>query len=506
MERLFGAVVETSTNAILMLDERGRISGSNSVIWDQTGRPRPVPGTVSLADLLDTRLDWEGIAQPLAPGTRAAERDVDVRRGDQSTFPAELVVGRLGGHPQVWFAILRDVSERRRSQAAVAESSARLASILATVPDGLVVIDENGLIETFSSAAERLFGYTAAEMIGRNVDILMPSPYRENHDGYLKRYRRTGERRIIGIGRVVVGQRRDGTTFPIELAIGETQVGGRRLFTGFIRDLTEAQQREKRLQDLQAELLHASRLSTMGRMASTLAHELNQPLTAIANYVQAARQLLQQTAGVHPRVGDAMEKAATQATRAGAIIQRLREFVGKGTTERRPEDVNKIIGEASALALIGAREHGIRINFQLDQNLPDIMVDKIQIQQVALNLIRNAAEALELSEKREITVRTSLSAEHDGMVEAMVADTGPGMATEVTENMFKPFVTTKKQGMGLGLEICREIVEAHHGILWATPNEPTGTIFRFTLPIAEIDIADSAENEDVGSNTNEGSN
>ena len=493
MERLFGAVVETATNAILMLDEQGCIADSNGVIWEQTGRHKPEPGTLPLAELLREGFDWEGVARPLAPGTRAAEFEVDVRRSDKSDFPAELVVGRLGGHPHMWFAILRDITERRRSQAAVAESSARLASILATVPDGLVVIDEKGLIETFSSAAERLFGYKAEEMIGRNVEILMPSPYRENHDGYLQRYHRTGERRNIGIGRVVVGQRRDGTTFPIELAIGETRVGGRRLFTGFIRDLTEAQQREKRLQDLQAELLHASRLSTMGRMASTLAHELNQPLTAIANYVQAARQLLQQTAGVHPRVGDAMEKAATQATRAGAIIQRLREFVGKGTTERRPEDVNKIIGEASALGLIGAREHGIRVNFELDQDLPEIMVDKIQIQQVALNLIRNAAEALELSERREITVRTSLSAEHEGMVEAMVADTGPGMAAEVTENMFKPFVTTKKQGMGLGLAICREIVEAHHGMLWATPNEPNGTIFRFTLPIANIGGGDEAE-------------
>ena len=172
------------------------------------------------------------------------------------------------------------------------EREARLRSILDTAPDAIIVIDDRGIMESFSPAAERLFGISAAEAIGQNVNILMPSPYQERHDGYIQHYLDTGERRIIGIGRIVVGQRKNGSTFPMELSVGEARVNGRRLFTGFIRDLTERQLTENRLQELQTELLHVSRLTDVGQMASALAHELNQPLAAMVNYVQASRRLL----------------------------------------------------------------------------------------------------------------------------------------------------------------------------------------------------------------------
>lgn len=173
---------------------------------------------------------------------------------------------------------------------------AHLRSILATVPDAMVVIDKSGVIQSFSATAERLFGFQPEEVQGRNVSMLMPSPYRQEHDGYLLRYMTTNERRIIGVGRVVVGQRKNGTTFPMELSVGEVLLEGRRQFTGFVRDLSERQEHEKRLHGLQAELLHISRLSTMGEMASALAHELNQPLSAIANYLQGSKRLLQNLA------------------------------------------------------------------------------------------------------------------------------------------------------------------------------------------------------------------
>ena len=190
---------------------------------------------------------------------------------------------------------------------------AHVNSILQTVPDAMIVISEQGVIQSFSSAAERLFGYAAHEIIGSNVKRLMPNPYREQHDGYLGRYLRTGEKRIIGIGRVVVAERKDGSTFPIELAVGEMNSSGRRFFTGFIRDLSERQQTEARLQELQSELIHISRLSAMGEMASALAHELNQPLSAIANYMMGSRRLLEgQTDDTSRMVRDAMDKAAEQ--------------------------------------------------------------------------------------------------------------------------------------------------------------------------------------------------
>jgi two-component system sensor kinase FixL len=308
----------------------------------------------------------------------------------------------------------------------------------------------------------------------------MPSPYREDHDGYIDRYLRTGERRIIGIGRVVVGQRSDGSTFPMELAVGEMRVRDQRFFTGFIRDLTERQQTEARLQDLQSELVHMSRLTAMGEMASALAHELNQPLSAIANYMKGSRRLLQnsqqQDAGL---VRDAMDKAADQALRAGDIIRRLRDFVARGESERRVEDVKKLIEEASALALVGAKDKGVRVRFAFTPRLDYVLADKVQVQQVLLNLIRNAIDAMETAITRELVIATS--AAPDNMIEISVADTGAGIAPEIAGQLFQPFVTTKSQGMGVGLSISRTIVESHGGSITQRPNPSGGTMFTFTL-------------------------
>jgi len=359
--------------------------------------------------------------------------------------------------------------------------SALLRSILETVPDAMVVIDHQGGILLFSSAAERLFGYDADEVRGRNVSMLMPSPYREQHDAYLARYMATGERRIIGIGRVVVGQRKDGGTFPMELAVGEVKHEGERLFTGFVRDLTERQRTETRMQELQFELLHASRLRSMGQMAAALAHELNQPLTATANYVKAALRLLDNAKLNVPRLRLALEAAAQQTLRSGEIIRRLRGFVARGEVERKTESIARIIEEASALALVGAKERGIRVDLGVHAEVPPVAVDRVQIQQVLLNLMRNAVEAMESVSRRELTVSTELT---EGMVQVSIADTGPGVPEDVQARLFQPFVTTKNEGMGIGLSVCRTIVEAHAGRLWMEPGADSGSVFRFTIPIA----------------------
>ena len=369
----------------------------------------------------------------------------------------------------------------RASTQDVEARAAHLQSILDSVPDAMVVINERGLIQSFSLAAERLFGFAAADVIGKNVKILMPSPYREDHDGYINRYLRTGERRIIGIGRVVVGQRSDGSTFPMELAVGEMHVREQRFFTGFIRDLTERQQTEARLQELQSELVHMSRLTAMGEMASALAHELNQPLAAIANYMKGSRRLLEnrQDQGLDT-LRDAMDKAADQALRAGEIIRRLRDFVSRGESERRVEDVKKLIEEASALALVGAKDKGVRVRFAFAPQLNYVLADKVQVQQVLLNLIRNAIDAMENVPTRELVVATS--AAPNNMVEISVADTGSGIAPEIADQLFQPFVTTKSHGMGVGLSISRTIIESHGGSITHRPKPAGGTIFTFTLP------------------------
>src|SRR5438067_9133970 len=244
-------------------------------------------------------------------------------------------------------------------------------------------------------------------MLGKNVKLLMPTPYRENHDSYLDRYLRTGEKRIIGIGRVVVGERRDGSTFPMELAVGEMRSADQRFFTGFIRDLTDRQKTEARLQELQSELVHVSRLTAMGEMASALAHELNQPLSAIANYMKGSRRLLEGSADEKAaQLRDALDKAAEQALRAGQIIRRLRDFVARGESERRVESVKKLVEEASALALVGAKDQGVRVKFQFDPAVDLVLADKVQIQQVLLNLMRNAIEAMATSQRRELVIST----------------------------------------------------------------------------------------------------
>jgi two-component system sensor kinase FixL len=359
-----------------------------------------------------------------------------------------------------------------------ATESALLRSILETVPDAMIVIDESGTVQFFSSAAERLFGYAASEVGGQNVRMLMPQPYRGQHDGYLARYRATGERRIIGTGRVVVGRRKDGTTFPMELSVGEANPTGRRLFTGFVRDLTERQQTERRLHELQDGLLHVSRVRSMGQMAAALAHELNQPLTATANYVRAALRLLGTPEPDLDRVRQAMNRAVDQTLRSGEIIRRLRSFVARGEVMRQSQSVAVVVEEACGLALVGAKERGVKVMINMAPDLPEALIDRVQIQQVVLNLIRNAMEAMN-GAPRDLVIDVSPRVDH---VLVSIADTGTGVPAEIEAKLFQPFITTKPEGMGIGLSVCRTIIEAHSGRLWMEPNPGGGSVFHFTLP------------------------
>jgi two-component system sensor kinase FixL len=435
-----------------------------------------------------------GIVGGLGPGLLATILSLALHYYGSGEIPAnlELRFSQVEIARGATFAILGIgvawFGERLRSTRVRADDSAQDAlareahvkSILDTVPDAMVVIDERGIMQSFSAAAERLFDYRQDEVLGKNVKMLMPSPYRESHDSYLERYLRTGERRIIGIGRVVVGERKDGSTFPMELAVGEMRSGDDRYFTGFIRDLTERQQTDARLQELQSELVHISRLTAMGEMASTLAHELNQPLSAISNYLRGSCRLLE--ASSDERAGtirDALDKASEQAIRAGQIIRRLRDFVARGETERRVESIVKLVEEASALALVGAKETAVRVRFQFDPAAELVLADKVQIQQVLLNLMRNALEAMQEASRRELLL--SAAAADNDMICISVSDTGSGLAPEMTSQLFQPFVTTKQQGMGVGLSISRTIVEAHGGRIWAEPNPGGGTVFHFTL-------------------------
>lgn len=376
--------------------------------------------------------------------------------------------------------ITRDVTDEAAVRASIETREQHLQSILATVPDAMIIIDEGGSITSFSAAAERLFGYQEAELIGHNVSCLMPQPDRGRHDEYIAHYLQTGERRIIGLGRVVVGQRRDGSTFPMELSVGEAGEDGQRMFTGFVRDLTAKEQDELKLKELQAELVHVSRLSAMGTMASTLAHELNQPLAAVALYLETIRDLLEAEEGERfASLRSVMDDAAQETLRAGHIVRRLRDFVARGEVEKSVHDLPHVIAEASQLALVGARERGVRTFFALDPAATPVLVDRVQVQQVLVNLMRNAIEAMAEVPIRDLRLASMLRP--DGLIEVTVEDTGPGIAEEIRQQLFTAFVSTKSDGMGLGLSICRTIIEAHGGRIWVEHPPRGGTRFHFTL-------------------------
>ncbi|AHE55817.1 PAS domain-containing sensor histidine kinase [Sphingomonas sanxanigenens] len=487
MAEELGLLIDGATTyAIYMLDPEGRVA-----IWNKgaerikgwreqevLGRPTAI---FYAAEDVAAGKPAADLARARADG-RMQDESWRVRK-DGTEFLADVTITALhdeDGALRGFGKVVRDITDQKAAERAIAQREAQLDSILATVPEAMVVIDAGGTILSFSSAAQRMFGYAEAEVLGRNISMLMPSPDREAHDGYIGRYLATRAPRIIGSSRRVMGRRKDGTLVPHELAVGEATGGGERVFTGFMRDLTEQEATAARVRDLQSELIHVSRVSAMGAMASTLAHELNQPITAVVNYVEAAHALLEAPdTETLEMVREALADAAAQSMRAGHIVRRLRDFVARGDVQKHVEDLPALIREACSLGLVGVREHGVETQFALDPAATPVLADRIQIEQVLVNLVRNAAEAMADGPRRHLTITTALDA--PGMVRVTIADTGPGLAPDVAGQLFQAFLSTKTEGMGLGLSICRTIVEAHGGKIWAESPPEGGTRFHFTL-------------------------
>lgn len=359
-----------------------------------------------------------------------------------------------------------------------------LRSILASVPDAMIVINEIGDIVAFSAAAERLFGYSAEDVAGKNIRVLMGGRDRSYHDTYISNYLETGEKQIIGIRRVVEARLANGDTIPVELKIGEAKLGEHRLFTGYVRDISKKQATEHRMRQMQAELGNFSRLSAVGTMASAMAHELNQPLTAVANYLEAARDLLTtpdpQTLEV---VKEALDEASQQSIRAGQIIRRLRDYVSRGEIETRPTDIKTVLNDAASLAKIGVDGPMPRIVDSAPESLPEVMADRVQIQQVLVNLIRNASEAMGDMDQPMVWLEAEL-VDDGNEIEIRVRDNGPGLPEEADGEPFQPFNSSKPTGMGLGLSICQTIVDGHGGDMWCKSETGQGATFGFRLKTA----------------------
>jgi two-component system sensor kinase FixL len=363
-----------------------------------------------------------------------------------------------------------------------------LQALLDACVDAIVIIDDRGLVETFNAAACRIFGYQSDEVLGHNVSMLMASADARQHDGYLRHYLSTGEARVIGVGREVVARRRDGSEFPVSLAVGRVAGAEPPRFVGLLHDLTprhrEEQQRraaEEAVRESRERLMHVARLSTLGEMTTGLAHELNQPLTAIATYARAAERLAEQGPAQHDEVISALRQIAAQALRAGEIIKRLRTLVRNRETQEELLDLNTVVRELAVLAESDARANNVQLQLELAADVPPVLGDAIQLQQVMLNLLRNAIDAVcsEAASERSIHLRTALVA---GGVEVCVLDAGPGIDPAIRERLFEAFATTKPEGTGLGLAISRSIVESHHGRLMWRANLPRGSCFFFTLP------------------------
>lgn len=367
-----------------------------------------------------------------------------------------------------------------QSTAMLTVSESRLLSVLDTAVNGIVVIDDHGRILVFNKACEELFGYRSAEMIGKNVSAIMPKRYADHHDGYLKNYMDTGERKIIGIGRIVEGQHRNGTLIPLELSVGEAKTPVGRQFIGILRDLRAQLESEERLNQLQAQLVHMARVNAMDEMGAALAHELNQPLTAVMLYLQAVSRSAKREvdAGtMNKDLVDILDRAVREADRAGKIIQRMRQFVEKREPDRQPIDLARLVDEAVEFTMIGMRVRDVEIERHHAADLPDVQVDPVQIQQIIVNLLRNALQAVADSPIREVTVETAMAGTR---IACSIEDSGSGVPETALPDLFKAFASGKKGGMGLGLAISKSIAQSHGGDLVVDPGGD-GRGARFTL-------------------------
>lgn len=364
------------------------------------------------------------------------------------------------------------------------EAQARLEAILKAAVDAIVVIDERGQIELFSTAAERLFGWRAAEVIGKNVSMLMPEPYRGEHDSYLSNYLESGTPKIIGIGREVQAKDRNGEAFPVELSVGEIASHGQgKRFVGIIRDIRDKRNAENEARELRDRLAHVGRLSTLGEMAGGIAHEINQPLTAIAAYAQALSRGLNAAEPPTASHLDALNRIASEALRAAEVITRVRHLARRDPGTTRDCDLNQLVRDLLALAEVDAGAHGVELWVELASDLPQVHADEIQIQQIVLNLVRNAIDSTRLAPPNRRRVDVSSTA-HAGWAEIRVADGGEGVPEDVRSSIFDPFFTTKKEGLGLGLSLSRGIAESHGGSLSLEPSATPGATFVLRLPVS----------------------
>jgi PAS domain S-box-containing protein len=393
-------------------------------------------------------------------------------------------------HPQSGEPSLRaliaceDIDDRKLEESARRYSEENYRVVVETASDAIVSIDDGGTIRFANPATERIFGYKSSELIGKSLTVLMPEFLRAAHEEGLKRYLATGQQHMNWQGTELTALRKNGQEFQVEVSFGELHRDGHRVFTGFIRDISKRKQAEARLRETELELARVSRLTTMGELSASIAHEVNQPLTAITNNGNACLRLLDNR-NLEPEVlRRALEDIVADSTRAGAVIARIRAFIKKTPAEQIQVDINEVIQEVLVLSGHKLQENRVSLERQLRKALPLVMADRVQLQQVLLNLIMNAIEAMSAVTNRPRLLWVQSQLDESGDVLVSVRDSGIGFSSE-PDDVFTPFVTTKADGMGMGLPISRSLIEGHGGRLWAEANVPHGAVFKFTLPVAD---------------------
>ena len=373
-------------------------------------------------------------------------------------------------------------------------SEARLASVLDTAVFGIIVADQSGRILIYNKACEQLFGWTAEEVHGRNLTIIMPPRDAGRHDQYIRNYLETGAAKIIGIGREVHGRHKDGTVFPLQLAVGEAPTPEGRQFIGILRDLRQEYEAAERLDALQAQLVRMARINAVDEMGAALAHELNQPLTAVMLYLQAVARAVSKRTGpdaLPKEISDILDKALSEAGRAGQIIHRMRRFVEKRESIRQTTDLAALLNEAIEFTVIGNKARAATIERHVTEGLPPVEVDPVQIQQIIVNLLRNAIEAVSGSQRK--CIRIDVAGDNDA-VTLSVADSGPGVAPEIAPQIFRAFATGGTGGVGLGLAISKTIAQSHGGDLTVDPGGAgQGARFTLVLPAKTAEKAGDAD-------------
>ncbi|MGH7828494.1 MAG: PAS domain S-box protein [Candidatus Binatia bacterium] len=434
----------------------------------------------------DAEADWNQCSRLIRGEIKSFDLEKRYIRKDGSIVWVYLnvsVVLDASGAPVHFRTYIRDITDRKQREQALRRSEERYRRLAETATDVILTIDQTSTILFVNGAVEKAFGYTPAEIVGQKITALMPERMRHRHEEAIRRYLETGEKRISWNAVSLLGLHKNGREINLDVSFAEMGTGDERFFSGIVRDVTERKRTEEALRKTQAELAHVTPVATLGEMTASIAHEINQPLGAIVNNASACLRWL-----TAQKLEEARQSAAlvvADGHRAGEIIARIRALAKKAPPRKDWLDINETIREVIALARSEVQRSGIALETRLSDDMhyvPLILADRIQLQQVILNLIINAIEAISGAGDGPRELLICSGTDETQRVLVTVRDSGPGLDPKILDRLFDAFYTTKPQGMGMGLAISRSIIEAHGGRLWATANDDRGATFQFTLP------------------------